>query len=80
MLTDRASENQILLAIEDKPGLLHQLSRYFRDEGINLTSLHTFRTPNGYYMRINLGCKRSAPEAEHTIRAIIADGLATLIS
>ncbi|MFA5954867.1 MAG: prephenate dehydrogenase/arogenate dehydrogenase family protein [Patescibacteria group bacterium] len=78
ILTDRLGEHQIILVIEDKPGTLHRLSRYFSDEGINLTSLHTFRSVNGFCMRLGIDHKRSDPKTQRAIKAIIADGLATI--
>ena len=71
LMTDLAEDNSVMLqAIEDHPGILHQISGILAEAGINLTSFHSFRAGKGYRFWVGLDRPRKSPEVQAALKRI----------
>ncbi|MDP1688747.1 MAG: prephenate dehydrogenase/arogenate dehydrogenase family protein [bacterium] len=69
LLADRGSEHQLVLNIRDnRPGLLAAITGIFARAGVNLSSIHSFRTMDGIRFLVGLDC----PKNSHMIKDALA--------
>lgn len=71
LMTDLSEDNSVILqVVEDRPGILHQISGILAEAGINLTSFHSFRAGEGYRFWVGLDRPRRSPEVQAALKRI----------
>jgi prephenate dehydrogenase len=73
-VADLSDNNSIIIESDkDRPGLLYDIIGILKDEELNMTSLHSFKTKSGYQFMIGLEQKISTKQVQTTLRKIKKD-------
>lgn len=76
LLADRGSEYQLVLNTrDDRPGLLAAITGIFARAGVNLSSIHSFRTTDGIRFLVGLDCPKDSPMIGHALEQMVERGL-----
>ena len=80
LLADRSSEHQIVLRVlKNEPGLLHEITGFFAEFGINLNHIHSFRAGDGHRFLLGLDRSKESFLIKSAIEKMVERGLAEIV-